>query len=504
MAALDDLFGSCPLAAPPRPWPRISVDRVQWQRAAVELAEGRWTLVALWAQSQAVHMAVWELLTNRIAVLSLACTNGCYPSVGRLHPAAIRLERAIHDLVGLSAEGCPDLRPWLDHGRWSIRHPLSGRSEPACASERYEFLPVEGANLHQIPVGPVHAGIIEPGHFRFTASGETVARLEERLGYVHKGIEQLMVGRALTYAARLAGRASGDSTVGYALAFARAAEAATGAAVTERAHALRAVMAELERLANHLGDIGAVCNDAAFALMHTHMAALRERILRSCQEAFGHRLMMDAIVPGGLARDIGSDGARAILSALDLLETKFPDLVELYDNTPSLQDRTAETGFVSVELARLFATGGYVGRASGRNIDARRNPGYPPYDALEFDVPVRDDGDVDARVWIRILEVSQSIGLIRQLLNHLPIGSVAPDTQAVSGSCEGAALVEGFRGDIFVWIRLDADGAVERCHLRDPSWFQWPVLEAAIEGNIVADFPLCNKSFNCSYSGHDL
>lgn len=505
MPLLDDLIETCEMAAPARPWPRLTVDRSQWQRSAVDLAAGRVTLVALWGEPQLVHMAISDSKL-RIAVLSLACPDGRFPSVGRLHAAAIRPERAIQDLVGLIAEGCPDPRPWLDHGRWSVSHPLSGRSAAALRLEPYTFLPVDGANLHQIAVGPVHAGIIEPGHFRFTASGETVARLEERLGYVHKGIERLMMGREPRDAARFVARASGDSTVAYAWAFARAVEAATGYQVADHTDALRAVMAELERLANHLGDIGAICNDASFALMQAHTAVLRERVLRASQEAFGHRLMMDLIVPGGLARGMASRGPSAVREALDSIESSFPALVELYDNTTSLQDRTAETGFVSIELARLFAPGGFVGRASGRHVDARRQPGYPPYDTLDFDVPVRDDGDVNGRVWIRILEVTQSVRLIRQLLDRLSGRSSVAEIASIAsnGPSEGAAMVEGFRGDVFVWVRVDGDGRIARCHLRDPSWFQWPVLEAAIEGNIVADFPLCNKSFNCSYSGHDL
>lgn len=506
MPVLDDLLASCQLAGPPRPWPRIEVDRGQWQSGVIELARGHWSLIALWGEPRTVHMAIWEIKGRQIAVLSLACPNRRFPSVGRLHPAAIRLERMISDLVGLSADDSPDNREWLDHGRWSLRHPLSGKLEPAQVVQDYPFLSAEGANLHQIPVGPVHAGIIEPGHFRFTACGETVVRLEERFGYVHKGIESLMAGCDLDRGARLAGRVSGDSTVAYAWAFASAVEVAQKTEVTPRTVALRAVMAELERLANHLGDIGAICNDAAFGLMQAHTAVLREQILRSSQAAFGHRLMMDVIVPGGLSRDISSEGADAVLATLDLLDSRFPALVELYDNTPSLQDRTAETGFVSIELAQQFTPGGFIGRASRRDFDARRDPGYPPYQTLAFDVPVRDDGDVNGRVWLRILEVTQSIRLIRQLLDRLPEGPVVPEPQAITaaGPAEGAALVEGFRGDIFVWLRLEQGGRIARCHLRDPSWFQWPILEAAIEGNIVADFPLCNKSFNCSYSGHDL
>jgi Ni,Fe-hydrogenase III large subunit len=482
------------------------VDADEWRRAASELAAGRWTLLAHWAEPQVVHMAILEDGSKRLAVLSLPCPKGDFPSIGRLHPAAIRLERAIMDLVGLVAGDAPDPRPWLDHGRWSVRHPLAKKPSPPEGDRGYTFLPAEGANLHQIAVGPVHAGIIEPGHFRFTASGETVVRLEERLGYVHRGVERLMIGSPIDRAARLAGRVSGDSTVAYALAFARAVEAATECEVSSRAHNLRAVMAELERMANHLGDIGAICNDAAFSLMLAHLGALRERVLRASMAAFGHRLMMDGIVPGGVARDITSEGTSELRGLLGVIESSLPRLIELYDNTTSLQDRTATTGVISPELVRSFGAGGYVGRASGRGFDSRRHPGYPPYDALAFDVPVRSEGDVDARVWIRILEIQQSIRLIKQLLDGLPAGPVGADSSAPAGTapCEGAALVEGFRGDVFVWLRLDAEGKVARCHLRDPSWFQWPLLEAAIEDNIVADFPLCNKSFNCSYAGHDL
>ena len=218
----------------------------------------------------------------------------------------------------------------------------------------YAFLPAEGESLHQIPVGPVHAGIIEPGHFRFTANGETVVRLEERLGYVHKGIDSLMIGAPLDKAARIAGRTSGDSTVAYALAFARAVEAALEIEAPPRAAYLRALMAELERLANHLGDIGAICNDAAFALMHAQCGILRERVLRAADACFGHRLMMDRVVPGGVSRDLPAEGASSLRALLDELRRVFPRLVDLYDNTASLQDRTATTGVLRAELARAI------------------------------------------------------------------------------------------------------------------------------------------------------
>ena len=257
-------------------WTSTVVDRQAWEQAAARLHSGEWSLLSLWGEPGRVHMA----LLPELQLMSLECDAARFPSVGRVHPPAIRLERAARDLAGLEPEGSPDTRPWLRH------------------EAPYRFLPAEGESLHQIPVGPVHAGIIEPGHFRFTANGETVVRLEERLGYVHKGIDSLMAGASLERAASLAGRVSGDSTVAYALAFSIAVEAALGAQVPPRAKWLRALAGELERLANHFGDIGAVCNDAAFSILHARCGLLREQVLRASHACFGHRLMMDCVVPG--------------------------------------------------------------------------------------------------------------------------------------------------------------------------------------------------------------
>ncbi|HKS84139.1 MAG TPA: NADH-quinone oxidoreductase subunit C [Pseudolabrys sp.] len=486
-----------------RPWPRVTTAEEGWEQAIDLLAQGHCTLLGLWGDAPNVHMALLDSVTNEVAVVSYACKANAFPSVAARHPPAIRLERAISDLFGLKAVNAPDPRPWLDLGFWKVRHPLGKAAAAARAPASYKFLPSEGEGLHQIPVGPVHASIIEPGHFRFTANGERVVRLEQRLGWVHKGIESLMDGAPLDKAARLASRTSGDSTVAYAFAFAQAAEAALELAVSPRAIYLRALMAELERLANHFGDIGAVCNDASFALMHAQCGILRERVLRTAEACFGHRLMMDVIVPGGITRDIAPEGVRELERLIVEVRRVFPRLIELYDNTASLQDRTVTTGIVTEELARQFGAGGYVGRASGRAFDGRRAFAYPPYDALSFEIPTLEAGDVDARVWIRIREVEQSLSLLEQILARLPKGTVRVST-GTKRACEGIGVAEAFRGDVLVWLRLNGKGRVSRCHLRDASWFQWPLLEAAIENNIIADFPICNKSFNCSYSGHDL
>ncbi len=505
MAAFTALIGTATRQADLRPWPRFSVDEAGWRKAADGLRDGAYCLSGYWAEPSRVNLALADPALSEVCVVSLDCATCLFPSVAAHFPAAMRLERAIQDLHGLRAGGIPDARPWLNHGRWPT--PSAGSTTSFVDPDAgYPFLPVEGESLHQIPVGPVHAGIIEPGHFRFTAGGETVVRLEQRLGYVHKGIETLMMGAPLARAARLAGRISGDSTVAYAIAFAHAVEAATETEVPERAHWLRALMAELERIANHLGDIGAICNDAAFAIMLAHLGVLRERVLRTADACFGHRLMMDRVIPGGVAVDLAAGGPAAIEGLVAEVRSRFAELVALYDETTSLQDRTVGTGILRPDLAKRFGCGGVIARASGRAVDARRSPGYAPYDRLTFEVPVLEAGDVDARVWIRIREVEQSLSLIAQILNRLPAGGIATAVRVPTAPTlpEGLALVEGFRGDILVWVRLRADGTVDRCHPRDPSWFQWPLLEAAIEGNIVADFPLCNKSFNCSYSGHDL
>ncbi|MBF0136888.1 MAG: nickel-dependent hydrogenase large subunit [Magnetococcus sp. DMHC-1] len=493
-----------------RPWPRIQVDHATWILLGKTLGEGKCRLLALWADAQEVHAAILGL-PDAVTILSVRVQDGGYPALTPDHLPALRLERTIRDMHGHVPFGLLDDRPWLNHGVW-LRPPRP--EAPPCrlsAPTAYPFLPIEGESLHQIPVGPVHAGIIEPGHFRFTANGEAVVRLEERLGYVHKGVEQLLEGKDLAEGSRICGRISGDSTVAYAIAYARAVEAALHITPSSRAHHLRALMAELERMANHCGDIGFICNDAAFSILQANFSILREEILQSAQHCFGHRLMMDRVVPGGVTVDLPPDGTQHLTRFLDKFEKRFEHLMTVYDSVPSLLDRTRATGILTTELARQFAPGGFIGRASGRRFDARRHLPYPPYDSLQFALPIREEGDVHARLLNRADEVRQSAGLIRQILANpgkgpltVPVAFESQEGGHILNIREGCGVAEAFRGDVFIWLRIGADGKIMRCHPRDPSWFQWPLLEACIEGNIVADFPLCNKSFNCSYSGHDL
>ena len=503
MPEILDMITVTPAEFRAGPIPHNHVLRAQWSLAASDAARGVLTLLSLWASRGGVHMALLNPATMRIGVLSYESHGKTFPSVSKWHAPAQRLERAIADLFGVVPNGMPDARPWLDHGRWGKTHPM-GRAVIGSAPAPYAFLPVIGDSLHQVAVGPVHAGIIEPGHFRFTVQGEIVVRLEAWLGYTHKGIDRLMQGAGIARGAALAGRTSGDSTVAYGWAYAQAVEAALAVTLPERALWLRALMAELERVANHLGDVGAVCNDAAFAMMLAQCAVLRERVLRTCDLCFSHRMMRDRIVPGGVSHDLTPEGLRALHDLVTEVRRGFAAIVALYDGNASIMDRTVATGILTHELARRFGAGGYVGRASGRNFDTRRDLAYAPYDQLHFEVPLRKEGDVNARIWLRIDEVGQSLALIDQILDRLPEGPIRADLPPAGAPREGLGLVEGFRGDVLVWVSLDAKGRIARCHLRDPSWFQWPLLEAVVEGNIIADFPLCNKSFNCSYSGHDL
>jgi Ni,Fe-hydrogenase III large subunit len=376
---------------------------------------------------------------------------------------------------------------------------------PGAPPEPPEFLPVEGAaeggELHQVPVGPIHAGIIEPGHFRFTCLGETVVRMEVRLGYAHKGTLMLMRGKSPRAAARFAARLSGDATVAHSIAFAHAAEAAADCPAPPRAAALRAVMAEVERIANHLGDIGAVINDAAFAAAHARFGLHREMLLRAAAVAFGHRLMMDIVVPGGVAIDIVPGGAEALRRALAGIAAGLPELARLPEDVASLADRLIGTGIIPPGLAEMYAAGGPVGRSAGRHFDARRWPGYAPYDTLSFAVPVLTEGDVDARIRLRFLEIGESMRMLDVLLARLPGGAVLVPLPPASG--EGIGVAETFRGDAWHWLRLD-HGVIAAAFVRDPSWAHWPVLEAAVRGTVIADFPLCNRSFNAAYSGMDL
>jgi Ni,Fe-hydrogenase III large subunit len=370
--------------------------------------------------------------------------------------------------------------------------------------EHYDFVSVAGDGVHEIPVGPIHAGIIEPGHFRFSIVGEKVLRLEQRLGYVHKGIEKRFEGMPLTEGHRLAGRVSGDSTVAYAWAYAMAAETAVECTVPARAAWLRALLLERERVANHLGDLGALGNDAALAFGLAQFSRLREQWLRLNAEVFGHRLLMDRVVAGGVDADPGPDALARMQRQCDEIEGEVKLLRAIYDEHAGLQDRFQNTGIVTPELAANLGLCGLAARASGQARDLRVDLPCAPYDQLGVGLACETAGDVAARVAVRFDEVFESLRLIRAIVDRMPAGEVRTTLPALSQDRTGLGWVEGWRGEVLVALECDRAARIRRCHCHDPSWQNWPLLEHAVIGNIVPDFPLINKSFNLSYSGQDL
>lgn len=435
-----------------------------------------------------------------------------FPSLTKKYLPAYRFERQIRSLMNVIPSGHPDTRPWIKFEDWPqdafpLRKSFDGSKRLPRGEGEYQWARAEGEGVYEIPVGPVHAGIIEPGHFRFQAVGEMVVNLEERLGYVHKGIEKKFESLSWEEGVRLAGRVSGDTTVAHSIAYSMAVESITGCRVPERAHWIRALVLERERIANHLGDIGAICNDAAFAFMLYQLSRLREVMLRANKKIFGHRLIMDRVVPGGVNMDIDDNGKAEIFAELDLVAGDFERLVRVYDENPSLEDRVQGTGILTPQKAREICAVGIVARASGLNLDCRIFHPFPPYDQydrLELGVPVMITGDVHARTWVRIQEVRESIRIIRWILDNMPSGDIRCDFGSPSAGAAGFAAVEGWRGEIIYWLQAGPGGDINRCMVRDPSSLNWIGLEQAIPGNIVPDFPLCNKSFNQSYSGHDL
>jgi Ni,Fe-hydrogenase III large subunit/Ni,Fe-hydrogenase III component G len=513
MARIADLtVGFEPLPGAATAW-HAHVDGAAWRLTAHQVWERGGRLIALWAgddgRTLAVHAALGLPEGLLWITLPLSEQSPEYPDLSDLFPFANRMQRAAFDLVGVRARGADDVRRWLRHAAWPagaypLRRTVDGRRAFEPVPDEYRFVVVEGDGVHEIPVGPVHAGIIEPGHFRFSVVGERVLRLEERLGYVHKGIEKRFEALGIHEGWRLAGRVSGDSTVAYAWAYAMAAESVAGVSPPPRALWLRALFLERERIANHLGDLGYLANDAGLAFGLAQMARLKEDWLRTNAALFGHRYLMDRIVPGGVASDLSAEGAEAIHDEIDRVRVEVGRLRDVFDEHTGLQDRLVGTGRVTTELARRLGLTGLAGRASGIALDLRAQLRPAPYDELGVNMATHVNGDVAARVSVRFEEVLESLELCRKIVKRAPAGQVAVLFPWPPDASRGVGWVEGWRGEVLIALETGPSGALRRVHAHDPSWQNWPVLEHAVIGNIVPDFPLINKSFNLSYSGQDL
>jgi len=491
---------------------QLLVEPHEWRDLAQDIAAAGGRLLALWGtnrvgQCDTLHAVA--IAPPRLLLISVPIADGTpqYPGVEDVFPAASRMQRAVFDLCGLRSTD-RDTRPWLRHAAWPADvFPLATEpmpSPPQSLIDDYQFVRVEGDGVHEIPVGPVHAGIIEPGHFRFSVVGEKVLRLEERLGYVHKGIERRFTQMPILEGHRLAARVSGDSGVAYAWAYCQALEQMTATALPGRASHLRALALELERIANHLGDLGALGNDAGFAFGLAQFSRLKELLLRATEQALGQRYLLDLVVPGGTRNDLAPAGAAGLDECMVQLTDEVAVLRGIYEEHTGLRDRFAGAGAVLPELAAWIGLVGLAGRASGQTLDLRVDAACAPYDELAVRRCTQQDGDVLARVTLRFDELVESVRIVRRILRAMPSGEYAVAVPVPAPGAVGVGLIEAWRGPVIVGLEAGPDGSILRCHPQDPSWHNWPALEHAIIGNIVPDFPLINKSFNLSYSGHDL
>jgi Ni,Fe-hydrogenase III large subunit len=491
----------------------VDVSQDAWRACATDVAASGGRLLALWGDCSR-HRKVHAALTCRSVVLVLTLelreAAATYPGLAALFPAADRMQRAAADLCGIRAHDAnADARPWLRHAAWPANYfPLAGGAPGGIVDrpvvDDYPFVRVAGDGVHEIAVGPVHAGTIEPGHFRFSVVGEKVLKLEERLGYVHKGIEQRLARLGLLDGHRLAARVSGDSAVAYSWAYCQALEGMAHADIPARASFLRALALETERIANHLGDLGALGNDAGFAVGLAQFSRLKEQWLRASESAFGQRYLMDFIVPGGARHDPTVLALAGLADCAARIAEQAAILRDIYDEHAGVRDRFVGAGFVSPQLAAQLGLTGLAGRASAQSYDLRVDLPCEPYAKLGVRKVLSTGGDVAARVAVRFEELAESLRLVRHIVDQLPDGDICTTVATPEDGAMGLGLIEAWRGPVMIALTAGAEGLIARCHPHDPSWQNWPVLEHAIIGNIVPDFPLINKSFNLSYSGHDL
>ncbi len=433
-----------------------------------------------------------------------------FPSIAAAHPAANWFEREVMDLFGLSPVGHPNPKRVALHedwpeGVWPLRKDLSAdRTIPRVAGEFHPFRPVTGEGVFEVPVGPVHAGIIEPGHFRFGVAGEPVLYLQLRLFYVHKGTEKRFEQLPWRHGLVLAESISGDTAVGHALAFAHAVERLCGVEIPRRAQYLRVVLLELERIYNHIADIGAIATDVAFTVPASRAQILREGLVAMNERLFGSRLLRGTVGLGGVKQDVTVGRRKELRTHLVELEREFDDLVTLLIDSGGFTDRVDGTGILTQKAAADLGAVGIAARASGVDLDIRRDCPHDAYGAMRFKVPVEEGGDVRARLMVRAREVEQSLSILHQALEAMPEGpawATLPDALPASSSALGWA--EGWRGECLHYVQTDAGGRIARVKVTDPSFKNWPALALAVPGNIIPDFPVINKSFNLSYSGND-
>jgi Ni,Fe-hydrogenase III large subunit/Ni,Fe-hydrogenase III component G len=431
-----------------------------------------------------------------------------FPSLSAQLPAVNWQEREIQDWFGLKAVGHPNPRRVALHDNWPNVHPLRKDFPletvlPPFEGERHLYRPALGEGVFQVPVGPVHAGTIEPGHFNFAVAGEPILYLQLRMFYTHKGTEKLFEKLPIHRAVFLAESISGDSSFSHGTAFCQAIERAAQIEVPLRALIMRTILLELERICNHVADIGAIATDVGFVVANAHASRLKEMLVSLNEQLTGNRLLRGMVCVGGVRRGWDAIQLVSLCAAIDAFATEFQDLIALIDSSESTRDRLEQTGVLRPEKAKDLGIVGVAGRASGIDLDVRRDHPYAAYGRYSFRVPVYQIGDVSHRMQVRVDEVNESLGIIRSAVEENLHGEFRAQVPPIPADRCALSTVEGWRGEIIHWIRTGADNHLERCKIKDPSLNNWPALVEAVQGNIIADFPVINKSFNLSYSGTD-
>lgn len=428
-----------------------------------------------------------------------------FSSITPIIPAAQWYEREIRDMLGLEPVGHPDRRRLAHHKDWPggiypLRRDFDPQQEVPRRQGEFKFQPVEGEGVMQIPVGPIHAGIIEPGHFRFSAVGDTILNMEARLFYTHRGLEKQCIGQPVAKALFVAERICGACSLSHATSFCQAVEKIAGTEPPARAKFIRTMALELERLYNHIGDVGNICAGTGFAFGTMHGARIKEEIMRLNEAVFGSRFLRGINTPGGVRRDLDQDKAGLITTVLAKVEEDFREVTEIMLTNDSYMDRVETTGRLAYDTALDLHAVGPAARAAGIDRDSRRDMPYAAYDRVEFKVPVYREGDVLSRIKVRVDEVYESINIIRQALGLMPDGPLKAKIPPLPAYRAAVGITESARGENVHFLMTGSDNTVYRFMVRSASYCNWPVLPTTVPGNIVPDFPLINKSFELCYA----
>ncbi|AHM55988.1 formate hydrogenlyase subunit 5 [Peptoclostridium acidaminophilum DSM 3953] len=499
---------------------RIGVNEVDVRRMAELLCRDKgMKLACMFASDETLlpsgEFAIYYVFADAergafiIARMAVDSEKMSYPSVSDFIHSASFYEREIHDLFGIKAEGNESLKPMVFHGNWPegeypLRKTYDRSRKPAFASRRQEFMKVKGEGVYEIPVGPVHAGIIEPGHFRFSVAGEPIINLEAQLYFVHKGIEKMCEGMDFKKCFYVSERISGDETFSNALAYCQAVEKIAGVQIPRRAQITRVIFAELERLTSHLGDIGGVCLDIGYGFATFQFRMMRGWTYQLVEAVCTSRFLRSVNTPGGVRKDFLEGNEKRIIEMMIKIEKELLETIDIIKAKSLYIDRVENTGTLKKKTAIDLNATGPAGRASGVHYDVRKSFPYEAYGDMEFEVSMHNNGDVNCRLNVKLEECIQSIKLIMQGINMLESGSMCSKIDFLPPYVSALGYTESPRGENIHWIMSGENNDIYRYKVRTPSFCNWPALCEAVRGNIVPDFPIINKSFNLSYAGNDL